>query len=448
MNKIIIFLIFFFFQHNIYSQELDYSTRWIKQQNFIIDYSKKHELLGKHFISTKEIDERVKILSNGWNKQINSNDPVLKRFDGYPLVLISSIAGNDKWVQEYLFIKYMAPNLIEDIKYIKNNSLFPSLYLLNIPTYANIIVYSLTTDMNRELWNELYNSLMSLPSIIDSALNKKIFEGDFEKTLMSIKERFLNSEKQFELLNAIYSENLDLGFTLLFTAFSQGSIVKNELVRPGKLLVDKFIVGNRKEQAFATLDLLSQFTIEGELSRDSLKAWYLNVDKHNGEAKFNLANKKSNSSILTRSENRYKLSGTYLNLTTNEQFDLSNFNNKYILIDFWATWCGPCKAEIPYLNKFHSLIKSENNIVFITVVCDAVTKGAKINDIINFLKQNHINYIVLYDTEEKSLVKQFNVSAYPSKFLLDRDGYILERTPGIRTIDLNIAEIFFRKLLE
>jgi len=448
MNKIIIILVFFFFQYNIYSQELDYSTRWIKQQNFIINYSKKHELLGKHFISTKEIDERIKILSNGWNKQINSNDPVLKRFDGYPLLLISNIAGNDRWVQEYLFIKYMAPNLIEDIKYIKNNSLFPSLYLLNIPTYANIIVYSLTTDMNRELWNELYNSLMSLLSIIDSALNKKIFEGDFEKTLMSIKEEFLNSEKQFELLNTIYNENLDLGFTLLFTAFSQGSIVKNKLVRPGKLLVDKFIVGNRKEQAFATLDLLSQFTIEEELSRDSLKAWYLNVDKHNGEAKFKLANNKSNSSILIRSENRYKLSGTYLNLTTNEQFDLSNINNKYILIDFWATWCGPCTAEIPYLNQFHSLIKSENNIVFITVVCDAVTKGAKINDIKNFLKQNHINYIVLYDTEEKSLVKQFNVSAYPSKFLLDRDGYILERTPGIRTIDLNIAEIFFRKLLE
>lgn len=280
MNKIIIFLIFFFFQYNIYSQELDYRTRFIKQQNFILNYSKKHELLGKHFISTKEIDERVKILSNGWNKQINSNDPVLKRFDGYPLLLISNIAGNDKWVQEYLFIKYMAPNLIEDIKYIKNNSLFPSLYLLNMPTYANIIVFSLTTDMNRELWNELYNSLMSLPSIIDSALNKKIFEGDFEKTLMSIKERFLNSEKQFELLNSIYNENLDSGFTLLFTAFSQGSIVKNELVRPGKLLVDKFIAGNRKEQAFATLDLLSQFTIEEELSRDSLKAWYLNVDKH------------------------------------------------------------------------------------------------------------------------------------------------------------------------
>ncbi|MFX1446223.1 MAG: TlpA family protein disulfide reductase [Promethearchaeota archaeon] len=448
MNTIIILLISFFFQCNIHSQELDYRSRSIKQQNFIIDYSKKHELLGKHFISTEEIDERIKILRDAWNKQINSNNPVLKRFDGYPLLLISNIAGNDKWAQEYLFIKYVAPNLIEDIKYIRNNPLFHSLYLLNIPTYTNIIVFSLTTDMNRELWNELYNSLISLPLIIDSALNENIFEGDFEKTLMSIKAKLVNSEKQFELLNAIYNENLDLGFTLLFTAFSQGTIVKNELVRPGKLLVDKFIEGNRKEQAFATLDLLSQYTIEEELSRDSLKAWYLNVDIQNGETKFNLANKKPNSSILIKSENQYILKGTYLNLTTNEQLNLSSINNKYILIDFWATWCGPCIAEIPNLKKFYSLFKSENNIVFISVVCDAVTKGAKLNNITKFLEQHNIDYIVLYDTKEESLAKQFNVNAYPSKFLLDKDGYILERTPGIRIIELNIAEVFFRKLLK
>jgi hypothetical protein len=89
---------FFFFQYNIYSQELDYRTRFIKQQNFILNYSKKHELLDKHFISTKEIDERVKILSNGWNNQINSNDPVLKRFNGYPLVLIPIPNSFATWV--------------------------------------------------------------------------------------------------------------------------------------------------------------------------------------------------------------------------------------------------------------------------------------------------------------------------------------------------------------
>jgi len=69
-----------------------------------------------------------------------------------------------------------------------------------------------------------------------------------------------------------------------------------------------------------------------------------------------------------------------------------------------------------------------------------------INDIKNFIKHKNIKYTVLYDTEEKSLVKRFNVSEYPSKFLLDRDGYILERTPGKRIVDLNIAETFFRKL--
>ena len=447
MKKLLLLiLIYYLLPFNMLSQKLSYSNRSREQQNFIIDYSKKHELMGKHFASLNKIDERVKILSDGWQNLINSNDPVLKRFDGYPLLIISLIAGNDRRATEYIFNKYMVPNIIKDIQFVKNNSLYPALYLLNIPTYSNIIYFSLNTDMSPDLWNKFYDSIYSLSVIIDSALSKKISEKDFRKTLISIKKRLIDSKKRFELLNAIYNENLDLGLKLLFRAFSQSTIVQKKLIRPGKLLSDKFMASNQKEKAFATLDLLSQFTIEQELSRDSLKSWYLNVDKHNGEAKYNLINRKPRRSILKRSKDKYKLSGTYLNLTTDKQFDLSKINNQYVLIDFWTTYCGPCKAEIPDLNQFNSLFKSEEKVVFITVVCDAVTKGAKINDIRNFIKQKNIKYIVLYDTEEKSLVKRFNVRAYPSKFILDRDGYILERTRGIRTVDLNVAEAFLRKL--
>jgi len=49
----------------------------------------------------------------------------------------------------------------------QKKSLYPYLYLLNIPTYFSVIGYSLTTDMNLDLWNKLYNSLYSLPEIID-----------------------------------------------------------------------------------------------------------------------------------------------------------------------------------------------------------------------------------------------------------------------------------------
>jgi thiol-disulfide isomerase/thioredoxin len=446
MRKVLLFIsVCFLLPFLIFSQEVNYGNRSIEQQKFIIDYSKKHELMGKHFASPKEIDERVKHLNEGWQKQIHSSDPVLCRFDGYPLLMISLIAGNDRWATEYLFKKYMAPNLIEDIQFIKNNPLCASLYLLNVPTCFSIIDYSLTVDMRPGLWNKLHDSLYSLPAIIDSAINK-ISEEDFRKTLIAIKKQLVDSEKSFELLNAVCNENLDQGFKLLSEAFSRGAIAQKKLIHPGKLLSDKFAASNQKDKAFETLDLLFEFTIEQELSRDSLKSWYLNVDKHNGGAKYNLMKSKPPRPILTRSERQYKLSGTYLDLTTDKQFDLSKIHNKYVLIDFWTTSCGPCWTEIPELNRFHSLFKSEENVAFITVVCDAVTNGAKINDIRNFIKQKNIQYIVLYDREEKSLARQFKVTGYPSKFLLDRDGFILERTRGIRIVDLSIAEAFLRKL--
>lgn len=447
MKKVLLLiLVYSLLPFNMLSQKLSYGNRSREQQNFIIDYSKKHELMGKHFASLNKIDERVKILSDGWQKLINSNNPVLKRFDGYPLLIISLIAGNDRRATEYIFNKYMVPNIIKDIQFIKNNSLYPALYLLNIPTYSTIIGTSFTTDMSPDLWNKLYDSLYSLSVIIDSALSKQISEKDFRKTLIYIKKQLIDSKKRFELLNAIYNEDLDQGFKLLFTAFSKRAINQKTLIHSGKLLSDKFMATNQKEKAFASLDLIAQFTIEQELSRDTLKSWYLHVDKHNGQAKYNLINRKPRRPILKRSKDQYKLSGTYLNLITDKQFDLSKISNQYVLIDFWTTYCGPCKAEIPELNRFHTLFKSEENVVFITVICDAVTNGATINDIRNFIKQKNIKYIVLYDTKEKSLVKQFNVIGYPNKFLLDRDGYSLERTRGIRTVDLNIAEAFLRKL--
>ena len=447
MKKVLLLiLVYSLLPFNMLSQELSYGNRSREQQNFIIDYSKKHELMGKHFASLREIDNRIRILSEGWQKKINSNDLVLKRFDGYPLRIISLIAGNDRRSSKYIFNKYMVPNIIKDIQFIKNNSLYPALYLLNIPTYSNIIYTSFTTDMSSDLWNKLYDSLYSLSVIIDSALSKKIFKKDFRKTLIYIKKQLIDSKKRFELLNAIYNEDLDQGFKLLFTAFSQRTIDQKTLIHSGKLLLDRFMATNQKEKAFASLDLIAQFTIEQELSRDTLKSWYLHVDKHNGEVIYNLINRKPRRPILKRSNDQYKLSGTYLNLITDKQFDLSKINNQYVLINFWITYCGHCKAEIPELNQFHTLFKSEENVVFITVICDAVTNGATINDIRNFIKQKNIKYIVLYDTKEKSLAKQFNVNGYPNKFLLDRDGYSLERTCGIKTVDLNVAEAFLRKL--
>jgi thiol-disulfide isomerase/thioredoxin len=430
----------------IFTEDITYGNRTGKQLKFILNYSKNNGLSGKHFTSKKEVDQRVKTLSNEWQKHIQSDDPVFIRFDGYPLFVISLLDGNKKWVTDHIVIKYMLPNLIKDIQFIKKDPNEISLSLLNRPTYDNVIGMALKTDVKPGLWNKWCASMHSLLAIIDVALKRNQLNKEMRKVLVFIKNRLKDTEKNYELLDAIYNDRLIKGYGLLQEAFSERMIVQRGLVRPAKFLADKFQAQNQKKRAFKILDLLFQFTIEPELPRDRLKSWYLAIDKEEGTQRFKVIRGKPVQSILIRSQFRNKLKGIYQNLTSEESLDLSKVENNYILIDFWTSWCGPCQKEIPDLKKFYSRYMTKKNIVFISVVCDGVDKGLKPADIIKLIKHKNIKYPVLYDTKEKSLVKQFGVRGYPLKVLLDRDGYILERTHGRRYVNLDIAEAFFRNL--
>lgn len=445
-KTLLLILIFYVFLPILFSEKINYANRWVKQKDFIINYSREHGLIAESFVSAKDIDDRVKILKNAWRNHIKSDDPILNRFDGYPLFVISLMDGNRRWATDHIVIKYMLPNLIEDIQFIKENPNVTSLSLLNRPTYSNAIDMAITKDIAPDLWNKWYASIQSLLPVIDAAIKRNQLNQELRKVMLFVKNKLKDTETNYELLDAIYNDRLNKGYGLLQEAFSERVIVQRRLVRPAKLLAGKFQTQNQKKRAFKILDLLFQFTIEPELSRDRLKSLYLAIDKEQGTQRFKVIGNKPVQPILIRSRFRSKLKGIYQNLTSSASLDLSKVENNYVLIDFWTTWCGPCQKEIPELKKFYSRCKSKKKLVFISVVCDGVDQGLKPADIIKLIKHENIKYPVLYDTKEKSLVKQFAVRGYPLKVLLDRDGYILERTRGRRYVNLDIAEAFFRNL--
>lgn len=97
---------------------------------------------------------------------------------------------------------------------------------------------------------------------------------------------------------------------------------------------------------------------------------------------------------------------------------LSDYRGKIVLLNFWATWCGPCKIEIPWFIEFEQSFKDRNFAVLGISMDDDGWESVK-----PYVEQRKINYRVMIGTEEIS--QQYGgVDSLPTTFILDRDGRI------------------------
>lgn len=92
--------------------------------------------------------------------------------------------------------------------------------------------------------------------------------------------------------------------------------------------------------------------------------------------------------------------------------------DKALLINFWASWCGPCEREAPDLKRLYD--KYKDKIDFYAV---NITQGDKLNDVKAFVQQHGFTFPVLLDTEGKA-AELYRVYAIPTTFLVDRNGVI------------------------
>ncbi len=101
-----------------------------------------------------------------------------------------------------------------------------------------------------------------------------------------------------------------------------------------------------------------------------------------------------------------------------KEYSLSDFRGKVVYIDFWASWCAPCRAEIPALKKIHDTYKNDNRIEIIGI---AVNDGKK--DWLNAIKKDTPQWLQLYD--ENGLVhRTYNAIAIPKYVLIDKNSNI------------------------
>ncbi len=111
---------------------------------------------------------------------------------------------------------------------------------------------------------------------------------------------------------------------------------------------------------------------------------------------------------------------------------LADFKGKLVYVDFWASWCGPCKQSFPFMNTLQAKYKAQGFEII------AVNVDAKSTDAKAFLTKVPANFTVAFDTKGDT-PKRYQVKAMPSSYLIGRDGKVLAVHRGFKaedTIDL------------
>jgi thiol-disulfide isomerase/thioredoxin len=111
---------------------------------------------------------------------------------------------------------------------------------------------------------------------------------------------------------------------------------------------------------------------------------------------------------------------TALNGTT---FNLDAMRGKVVLIDFWATWCGPCKKDLPYLKKIAREFAGQP-LVMISVSLDSDEAAWR-----EFVQKNEMTWLQYRDVDHK-LAGEFGVTAIPHYFTIDSDGVLTSESIG------------------
>jgi thiol-disulfide isomerase/thioredoxin len=118
---------------------------------------------------------------------------------------------------------------------------------------------------------------------------------------------------------------------------------------------------------------------------------------------------------------------------------LSDFRGKVVLLDFWATWCGPCRMEVPH---FKELIAKYGDRGFVVLGVALDETGAEV--VRPFVQKNEIRYPIVIG-DQYTAGRYGGVGALPTTFLLDRQGRVVKKYVGYR--DLEVFEEDIRPLL-
>lgn len=120
---------------------------------------------------------------------------------------------------------------------------------------------------------------------------------------------------------------------------------------------------------------------------------------------------------------------------------LSEYKGKTVFLNFWATWCGPCRMEMPYIQKVYEDYGNNSGDVIILGVANPKTKDRPNNsdvtreEVESFLSENGYTYPVAMDLDG-SIFAAYGIQAFPTTFMIDKNGNVYGYAPGSLSEDM------------
>ena len=99
---------------------------------------------------------------------------------------------------------------------------------------------------------------------------------------------------------------------------------------------------------------------------------------------------------------------------------LADYKGKVVLVNFWATWCPPCRAEMPSMQRLKERMAGKP---FAILAVDMAESETEIRDFLKEIKPSKIDFTILLD-KEGSTIKDWRVSVFPTSFIIDSEGLL------------------------
>ncbi|WP_026339006.1 TlpA disulfide reductase family protein [Fusobacterium russii] len=134
----------------------------------------------------------------------------------------------------------------------------------------------------------------------------------------------------------------------------------------------------------------------------------------------------------TKDEKKVEVPKIVLKDKNDKEHNLADYKGKVVFINFWATWCGYCVEELPYLEKVSK--DYANDVVVLGISApksDLAPQNPDVSKekIIEFLEKKKITYPVLFD-ERGKVFAEYGVKFFPTSYVIGRDGYLAGYIPG------------------